>query len=95
MPQRAKNEKESKSEQSVCCASKCVVYFIVLSVSVIAKVIRTYSIFASERFVVSLRLTPFFMLLAHGHVIFLIQPQRQQQQQPQIIAPNPTPSGSS
>jgi hypothetical protein len=70
------------------------VYFIVLPVPVpvIANVIRTYSISASERFVVSLRLTPFFMLLAHGHVIFLIQPQRQQQQQPQIIAPNPTGS---
>jgi hypothetical protein len=69
-----------------------VVYFIVLPVPVIANVIHTYSISASERFVVSLRLTPFFMLLPHKHAIFLIQPQRQQQQQPQIIAPNPTGS---
>jgi hypothetical protein len=56
----------------------------VLTIPVIRSVIFTYSISASVRFVVSLRLTPFF-LMAHGHGIFAILTQLSQ-----IISPTPT-----
>jgi hypothetical protein len=71
--QRAKNEKESKSEQSMCCSTKHAVYISYYDI-VITCVIRTYSISASERFAPS-------FLLAHGSGIFAIQPQ--------IVAPTP------
>jgi hypothetical protein len=71
--QRAKNEKESKSEQSMCCSTKHAVHFSCYAI-VITCVIRTYSISASERFAPS-------FLLAHGSGIFAIQPQ--------IVAPTP------
>jgi hypothetical protein len=76
---RAKNEKESKSEQSMCCSTKHAVDCLCYSIAITTCVICTYSISVSDKF------APSFLRLAHGSGIFAMQPQ--------IVAP--TPKGSS